>query len=522
MIAGLDVSRRVFRGTSRVLGGCRLSSINAAAVTEITASNVDDRKPEVYAGIEQFTREQQLLCRRKNPAFALPHNLQHLIRDVFLPDKNRRDRLLEGAKVLKNQLWSRRPPVEKKELKEKVMEIIEHNFGDELKNLSREERKMAIPQVKEVIIKDMRHHIYHWRPINYDAFGSYCYLLGRTPMEYAVLRKVFKEIKILDPKIEPRSCFDFGSGLGSVWWALKEQFPHSFKEYFSVEPSKHMRDFARYLAQGGPSGKQLPLNEYSQRAKLGADCSLTYDIVVSAFSLMELPNARERREAIELLWAKTKRHLVVIENGTSAGYKMVVEARAHVLELSKIFSVNNPQGAVFKGHVLAPCTHSFRCNRMHCELAPKPCSFEVRYMDLLDSNHKSHTSLYSYVVMTKVNPEALFEGPPCARIISPVLPRTKCVICRICTSKGEIKEQIFTKNKHGGQVYKTARSSNWGDLFLFENVPSASRGYSNASATLAQMTKLEEKKEQKITTEKKEEADHSDNYDFEETLKEAK
>jgi ribosomal protein RSM22 (predicted rRNA methylase) len=36
---------------------------------------------------------------------------------------------------------------------------------------------------------------------------------------------------------------------------------------------------------------------------------------------MELPNTRQRLEVISKLWRKTKRYLVIIEQGTNNGFK---------------------------------------------------------------------------------------------------------------------------------------------------------------------------------------------------------
>jgi len=38
------------------------------------------------------------------------------------------------------------------------------------------------------------------------------------------------------------------------------------------------------------------------------------------------------------------------------------------------------------------------------------------------------------------------------RIVRDVLKRSKHIICRMCTNSGELKEEIFTKYKHGKYV----------------------------------------------------------------------
>jgi ribosomal protein RSM22 (predicted rRNA methylase) len=51
---------------------------------------------------------------------------------------------------------------------------------------------------------------------------------------------------------------------------------------------------------------------------------LKYDVVISAYTLLELPSARTRLETILNLWNKTDKYLVIVEHGTNAGFKVSV------------------------------------------------------------------------------------------------------------------------------------------------------------------------------------------------------
>jgi ribosomal protein RSM22 (predicted rRNA methylase) len=51
---------------------------------------------------------------------------------------------------------------------------------------------------------------------------------------------------------------------------------------------------------------------------------LKYDVVVSGYTLMELPSARTRLETIMNLWNKTNKYLVIVERGTNAGFRVSV------------------------------------------------------------------------------------------------------------------------------------------------------------------------------------------------------
>lgn len=53
--------------------------------------------------------------------------------------------------------------------------------------------------------------------------------------------------------------------------------------------------------------------------------------MLSAFSLLELPDARTRLQTLRTLWAKCDRFLVIVEQGTRAGFNVVTEARDYLL-----------------------------------------------------------------------------------------------------------------------------------------------------------------------------------------------
>lgn len=53
----------------------------------------------------------------------------------------------------------------------------------------------------------------------------------------------------------------------------------------------------------------------------------TYDLVVSGHSLLELPGKLARQRVISSLWNRTSDFLVLIEQGTHAGFAGILEAR---------------------------------------------------------------------------------------------------------------------------------------------------------------------------------------------------
>lgn len=57
-------------------------------------------------------------------------------------------------------------------------------------------------------------------------------------------------------------------------------------------------------------------------------------MVVSSYSLMELPNQRSRVQVIENLWNKTQDLLVLVETGSRDGFATILEARNLILTLN--------------------------------------------------------------------------------------------------------------------------------------------------------------------------------------------
>lgn len=61
----------------------------------------------------------------------------------------------------------------------------------------------------------------------------------------------------------------------------------------------------------------------------------SYDVVLSAFSLIELPNRKARLETLANLWARCSGYLILIELGTNTGFKLIHEARKFITNLKE-------------------------------------------------------------------------------------------------------------------------------------------------------------------------------------------
>lgn len=122
----------------------------------------------------------------------------------------------ESTKKLIHHLNKRHPPLEQHELPAKLQKVEEHlNINKCDKKISIEDIDFRKDRKSRMILKQ---NVYNWQPIRFDKLTSLTYLAGRGVQNYAVLRKIFDEIKLRDKDFRPQTLFDFGSGVGTVMW----------------------------------------------------------------------------------------------------------------------------------------------------------------------------------------------------------------------------------------------------------------------------------------------------------------
>ncbi|KAK1121564.1 hypothetical protein K0M31_010359 [Melipona bicolor] len=352
------------------------------------------------------------------------------------------------SRRLGNYLHHRYPPPEKEDIRFKMEEVKKKLYGNETPNLNNNlifENSNAQRLLKCLV--------YNWAPIQYDTYTSLAYLTNRSMPEYSALYKVFNEIVNRDKNFTPQTLFDFGSGTGTVMWAASQFWVDTIKEYYCVDISKDMNELSEYLIKR--TVPEIKQKYVFYRQFFPASPIPTYDIVVSAYSLLELPSQISRLETILKLWQKTEQYLIIIEQGTNAGFRVINEARDFILYSKKARNA----------HVFSPCPHDKTCP-IHIK-SNYPCNFEIAYLTLpISEKSKYKRESYSYVVLKKgKRPENDLKWP---RIVREVLKRSRHCICRMCTSSGKLEEQIFTTWKNGKNTYRCARNSELGDRLPFE------------------------------------------------------
>lgn len=439
------------------------------------------------------------------------------------------------AKKIYDSLHGRQLPIHESTLYEKVSlaykEIVrEFTEKCQPKNLSGtppdEEIQEMIENKHDHFMREARKRvqIYSWRQSDYKSTARcLSYGVARFAADYSILCRVFREIKLSVPNFKPETFFDFGSGIGTTIWAAEKIFgsmnenpnPHI---YSCVDTCPEMIDTAeRLLAPNGSDHPLMPNVNAFFRQFLPVQHDPKHDIVVCAFSLMELPSYESRLATIENLWQKTGRFLVLVETGNRYGFTALAEARDHILtragtidktETLNMFAQRNldcepilkyvlnrkelsPKGQLDlldahlkemgvknfrtptllpQGRMFAPCPHDFACPRVQSDILP--CKFEQKFFQLrltADKTERLGREFFSYLVLEK-NPPAGYDEQDefqnrhsWPRLLKPVLSQKKVALCEMCTPQGLLSETKCRKLAHGENAYRMLRRSDWGD-----------------------------------------------------------
>uniref|UniRef100_A0A8C4LQ33 Methyltransferase like 17 n=1 Tax=Equus asinus asinus TaxID=83772 RepID=A0A8C4LQ33_EQUAS len=398
-------------------------------------------------GVSQVDNKSDFLGKRPHrrhpgilrlPRVRLPQALadaaQLLVLESSMPNVEKQ------VQALTNYLWSRHLPVEPEELQRRAVHL-------EKKFLENPDSPQTEEKLCGAVLHALRRTTYHWQELSYNEGLSLVYMAARLDGGFAAVSRAFHEIQSRIPEFQPQTLMDFGSGTGSVTWAAHSTWGQSLREYMCVDSSAAMLDLSEKLLKGEDKWVcRVPC--------LGPQ--VQFDVVVSAFSLSELPSKAHRTEVVQTLWRKTGHFLILVENGTKAGHCLLMDARDLVLK-GKEKSPLDPR----PGFVFAPCPHELPCPQLTAH-KPLACSFSQAYHPIAFSwNKKPKEEKFSMVILARGSPEEANRWP---RITQPILKRPRHVHCHLCCPDGQMQHAVITARRHGRDLYRCARVSSWGDL----------------------------------------------------------
>ena len=265
------------------------------------------------------------------------------------------------------------------------------------------------------------------------------YALVRMPATYAAVTASLNALCEIRPELAPASLLDVGAGPGTATWAAAEAFA-SLKNFTLLDANPALRALGLDLARDHLRLRAMTYHRGEARAAL-ADAEAA-DLVVASYMIGELDDA-ERKALADLMWAKTRDTLLVVEPGTPAGCARILTLRAQLIA----------SGA----HVAVPCPHDGECPLA----APDWCHFTQRlprsraHKQLKSAELPYEDEKFAYVALTR----APVARHPARVLAQPDVNKVE-VTAKLCTAEGLVIARIPRRAKGD---YSAARRWRWGD-----------------------------------------------------------
>lgn len=263
------------------------------------------------------------------------------------------------------------------------------------------------------------------------------YLAARLPATYAAIRA---SMAALSPDFRPRSFLDIGAGPGTALWAAADCWT-GLERAVLVEASAPARDAGARLA----SGARLPAFEWlaGDVTAAGLPAGRKFDLVTIAYVLDEL-QPQAIASLVEQLWNLTDGTLLIVEPGTPAGWRRILDARRQLLSLG--------------ANLAAPCPHEAPCPLV----APDWCHFSQRVpRSRLHRLAKSGDVPWEDEKFTYLAASGEPASTNAARVLAPPRAASGRTTLKLCNPEGTVSE--LTVSRRDGTIYKQARRLDWGD-----------------------------------------------------------
>ena len=271
------------------------------------------------------------------------------------------------------------------------------------------------------------------------------YALARMPATYAAVTASLNALAEIAPDFAPTSLLDVGAGPGTASWAAAEAFS-SLSAFTLLDANRALRALALDLGSASARLRGMTYRQGEAGAELARNDSA--DLVVASYVIGEIGDA-ERKPFVDLMWAKTRDTLLVVEPGTPAGYARIIALRAQLIAAG--------------AHVAAPCPHDGRCPLE----APDWCHFTQRlprsqaHRQLKSAELAYEDERFAYVALTRTP-----TARRAARVLAqPVLSKVE-VAAKLCTPEGLAIAKVPRRAKAD---FARARRWRWGDAVMKES-----------------------------------------------------
>jgi ribosomal protein RSM22 (predicted rRNA methylase) len=271
-----------------------------------------------------------------------------------------------------------------------------------------------------------------------DDQAARAYLATRLPATFAAISAAMNAVDDARPDFAPKTVLDTGAGPGTATWAATQHWD-SLSDAMLVEASPAIRAVGERLG--------LPLDQVRWlpgRLDVTLRDLMPCDLVLLAYVLDELP-APAREPLIRQLWMLTADTLLIVEPGTTEGWKRILHARDLLIKAG--------------AHILAPCPHARSCPLV----TPDWCHFSARVArSRLHREAKGGTVPWEdekFIYVAASRQQGLLAE---ARVIAPPRASKAAVTLKLCQDDGYAADRVFAKR--AGDSFKTARRLDWGDI----------------------------------------------------------
>lgn len=268
------------------------------------------------------------------------------------------------------------------------------------------------------------------------------YVAARMPATCRAASAVLRELGLRCPALRVASLLDVGAGPATSLWAAWPQLD-ALTRATLIEVDPAMAALGERLLRGTPLAARVAVTWWAADARRLAQAP-AHDLVVAGYLLGELGPAR-RRQVVDDGWAASRRAIAIIEPGSAAGFRRILEARERLIA----------RGA----RIVAPCPHAARC--------PLPaddwCHFAARLNRTALQRALKGAALayedekYAYVLAVRGA-----GAPAPARVVRRPRRTPGRVTLRLCRADG-VQDETVDRTRPAD--YRAARRSAWGDAW---------------------------------------------------------
>lgn len=272
-----------------------------------------------------------------------------------------------------------------------------------------------------------------------SAQDALAYALVRMPATFAAVRHAMQQTAERCPELAPTSLLDIGCGPGTATWAALDTWS-SLQSLTLIDQNAHLMEMAGFLAAAASAEASLVAGSLPEALKQRTPA----DLVVASYALTELAG-NQMASVLERLWNLTTQMLIIVEPGTTEGFRRILQCREALL--------------AFGGAVAAPCTHAEACP---LKTASRWCHFNQRLSRTRDHLLVKSASVnyedekFSYLAVSKAEIPASDKH----RVLSSPYLKQGNVQLTLCAPDAVNERTVMRRDK---QAWKAARHYDWGD-----------------------------------------------------------